>query len=160
LQRTWNTMGQMKHLDLAFFWLRDKVAEGRIQVVHLRTEGWICLQTCWLKKVLPKPQVLKLRRLMGLAGSMRRCLIRGLCWKEERKRLSWSINHLHFVEVFDQGVVLECAQTLSTNVFSFFSVSFLLTRTISYKQLGRLCICRDLLCCCCICKLSFNFVYT
>jgi hypothetical protein len=46
LQRTWNTMGQMKHLDLAFFWLRDKVAEGRIQVVHLRTEGWICLQTC------------------------------------------------------------------------------------------------------------------
>jgi hypothetical protein len=105
--------------------LRDKVAEGRIQVVHLRTEGWICLQTCWLKKVLPKPQVLKLRRLMGLAGSMRRCLIRGLCWKEERKRLSWSINHLHFVEVFDQGVgcVRVCSNTLQMFFFLFCFIS-------------------------------------
>jgi hypothetical protein len=56
--------GQMKHLDLAFFWLRDKVAEGsRIQVVHLCTED---MPADLLTKALPKPQVLKLKRLMGL----------------------------------------------------------------------------------------------
>jgi len=55
--------GRMKHLDLAFFWLRDKVAEGRIQVVHLRTED---MPADLLTKALPKPQVLKLRKLMGL----------------------------------------------------------------------------------------------
>lgn len=30
--------GRMKHLDLRFYWLRDEVHKGRIQVVHLRTD--------------------------------------------------------------------------------------------------------------------------
>ena len=57
--------GRMKHLDLAYFWLRDKVVEKRIQVVHLRTED---MPADLLTKALPKPQVAKLRRMMGLVG--------------------------------------------------------------------------------------------
>ena len=34
------------------------------------------------------------------------------------------INHLQFVEVFDQGVVLECAQTLYTYFIHFLLLSF------------------------------------
>jgi hypothetical protein len=51
---------------------------------------------------------------------------------EEGEEKAELINHLHFVEVFDQGVVLECAQTLY-KCFCFFSVLFLFTRTISYN---------------------------
>jgi len=29
--------GQMKHLDLAYYWLRDKVEKRRIEMKHLRT---------------------------------------------------------------------------------------------------------------------------
>jgi hypothetical protein len=55
--------GRMKHLDLAFYWLRDKVEEKRIQVTHLRTEE---MPADLLTKVLPKPLVEKFRRMMGL----------------------------------------------------------------------------------------------
>jgi hypothetical protein len=55
--------GRMKHLDLANHWLRDRVAERKIQVVHLRTED---MPADLLTKALAKPQVRKLRRLMGL----------------------------------------------------------------------------------------------
>jgi hypothetical protein len=57
--------GRMKHLDLSYFWLRDKVVEKRIQVVHLRTED---MPADLLTKALSKPQVAKLRRMMGLVG--------------------------------------------------------------------------------------------
>ena len=50
-------------MDLANYWLRDKVAERKIQVVHLRTED---MPADLLTKALAKPQVRKLRRLMGL----------------------------------------------------------------------------------------------
>ena len=30
--------GRMKHLDLRFYWLRDMVEAGQIQVKHLRTD--------------------------------------------------------------------------------------------------------------------------
>jgi hypothetical protein len=53
----------MKHLDLAYFWLRDKVAEGKIQIVHMRTED---MPADLLTKALSKSQVQKLRRIMGL----------------------------------------------------------------------------------------------
>jgi hypothetical protein len=55
--------GRMKHLDLAFYWLRDKVEERRIQVTYMRTEE---MPADLLTKALPKPQVEKLRRMMGL----------------------------------------------------------------------------------------------
>ena len=55
--------GRMKHLDLAYFWLRDKVEERKIQVVHMRTDE---MPADLLTKALPKPQVAKLRRMMGL----------------------------------------------------------------------------------------------
>jgi hypothetical protein len=55
--------GQMKHLDLAYYWLRDKVAENRIKVVHMATEE---MPADLLTKALPKPQVAKLRRMMEL----------------------------------------------------------------------------------------------
>jgi hypothetical protein len=55
--------GRMKHLDLAFYWLRDKVAEKRIRVVHLASND---MPADLLTKPLPKPQVAKLRKMMGL----------------------------------------------------------------------------------------------
>ena len=55
--------GRMKHLDLAYFWLRDKVAENKIQVIHLATQD---MPADLLTKALPKPQVIKLRKIMGL----------------------------------------------------------------------------------------------
>jgi hypothetical protein len=55
--------GRMKHLDLAFYWLRDKVAEKRIGVVHLASND---MPADLLTKALCKPQVAKLRRIMGL----------------------------------------------------------------------------------------------
>ena len=55
--------GRMKHLDLAYYWLRDKVEERRIEMKHLRTEE---MPADLLTKALPKPQVAKLREMMGL----------------------------------------------------------------------------------------------
>ena len=55
--------GQMKHLDLAYYWLRDKVEEKRIEMEHLQTEE---MPADLLKKALSKPQVVKLREMMGL----------------------------------------------------------------------------------------------
>ena len=55
--------GRMKHLDLAYFWLRDKVVENKIQVIHLATQD---MPADLLTKALPKPQVIKLRKIMGL----------------------------------------------------------------------------------------------
>jgi hypothetical protein len=55
--------GRMKHLDLCFYWLRDQVVMGRIEPVYLNTED---MPADLLTKALAKPQVLKLRREMGL----------------------------------------------------------------------------------------------
>jgi len=55
--------GRMKHLDLCYYWLRDKVEQGNIEPLYLRTED---MPADLLTKALPKPQVLKLRKEMGL----------------------------------------------------------------------------------------------
>ena len=55
--------GRMKHLDLAFYWLRDQVDMKKIVPVYLKTDD---MPADLLTKALPKPQVLKLRREMGL----------------------------------------------------------------------------------------------
>ena len=55
--------GRMKHLDLCFYWLRDQVEMKRIFPVYLETED---MPADLLTKALPKPQVLKLRKEMGL----------------------------------------------------------------------------------------------
>ena len=57
--------GRMKHLDLCFYWLRDKVQSNTIQPLYLRTED---MPADLLTKALPKPQVLKLRSMMGLVN--------------------------------------------------------------------------------------------
>jgi hypothetical protein len=46
--------GRMKHLDLCYYWLRDKVAEDRIQPLYLKTED---MPAYVLTKPLAKPQV-------------------------------------------------------------------------------------------------------
>ena len=55
--------GRMKHLDLCFYWLRDQVEMKRMVPVYLRTQD---MPADLLTKALPKPQVLKLRKEMGL----------------------------------------------------------------------------------------------
>ena len=55
--------GRMKHLDLRFYWLRDEVAKGRIEVVHLRTSD---MPADILTKSLAKPKVLEVVRMLGL----------------------------------------------------------------------------------------------
>ena len=55
--------GRMKHLDLRFYWLRDEVAKGRIEVVHLRT---LDMPADILTKSLAKPKVLEMVRMLGL----------------------------------------------------------------------------------------------
>lgn len=55
--------GRMKHLDLCFYWLRDQVALKKIEPNYLPTED---MPADLLTKALPKPQVEKLRELMGL----------------------------------------------------------------------------------------------
>lgn len=57
--------GRMKQLDLSFFWLRDQVDCKRIQPVYLQTEE---MPADLLTKALAKPQVEKLREMMGLVG--------------------------------------------------------------------------------------------
>ena len=56
--------GHMKHLNLRFYWLRDEVAKGRIEVVHLRTSD---MPADILTKSLPKPKVLdEMVKMLGL----------------------------------------------------------------------------------------------
>ena len=55
--------GHMKHLDLHFYWLRDVVELGLIQVKHLRTDD---MPADLLTKQLGRLKVNALRQLMGL----------------------------------------------------------------------------------------------
>ena len=55
--------GRMKHLDLRFYWLRDVVELGLIQVKHLRTDS---MPADLLTKQLGRLKVNGLRQLMGL----------------------------------------------------------------------------------------------
>jgi hypothetical protein len=55
--------GRMKHLDLCYYWLRDQVAINKIQPLYLKTED---MPADLLTKPLAKPQVEKLRVMMGL----------------------------------------------------------------------------------------------
>ena len=53
----------MKHSDLAYYWLRNKVEGKRIEMEHLWTKE---ILADLLTMALPKPQVEKLRAIMGL----------------------------------------------------------------------------------------------
>ena len=55
--------GRMKHLDLCFYWLRDQVEMRKMMPVYLKMED---MPADLPTKALPKPQVLKLRKHMGL----------------------------------------------------------------------------------------------
>lgn len=55
--------GWMKHLDLCFYWLRDQIALQRMKPIYLPTEE---MPADLLIKALAKPQVEKLRKMMGL----------------------------------------------------------------------------------------------
>ena len=55
--------GHMKHLNLCFYWLRDQVDKKKIHPEYLKTDNMLA---DLLTKALPKPQVLKLHRQMGL----------------------------------------------------------------------------------------------
>ena len=55
--------GRMKHLDLRFYWLRDEVAKGQIEIEHLRTFD---MPADILTKSLPKPKVLEMVKMLGL----------------------------------------------------------------------------------------------
>ena len=53
----------MKHLDLQYFWLRDKVQKKQIQVEHQRTDE---MPADLLTKSLARDKVEKFRAMMGL----------------------------------------------------------------------------------------------
>ena len=53
----------MKHLDLRFFWLRDKVQEDILGIQYIPTADMV---TDTLTKALSKPKVEELRHKMGL----------------------------------------------------------------------------------------------
>ena len=53
----------MKHLDLRFYWLRDMVELGQIQVKHLRTAQ---MPADLLTKPLGRIKVLEMREMLGL----------------------------------------------------------------------------------------------
>jgi hypothetical protein len=55
--------GRMKHLDLRFYWLRDKVEGNLIAPMHVRTEY---MPADILTKPVPRAKVEVCRRLMGL----------------------------------------------------------------------------------------------
>ena len=55
----------MKHLDLSFYWLRDKVQNNTLIPLYLQTED---MPADLLTKALPRPQVVKLRSMMGLVN--------------------------------------------------------------------------------------------
>jgi hypothetical protein len=58
--------GRMKHLDLAYYWLRDEVAKGYIALEYTPTQEQIA---DIFTKALPCPTVEKLRSMMGIRGS-------------------------------------------------------------------------------------------
>lgn len=60
--------GRMKHLDLCFYWLRDQVEMKKMVPEYLRTDE---MPADLLTKSLPKPQVHKLRKMMGLISPIR-----------------------------------------------------------------------------------------
>ena len=90
--------GRMKHLDLANHWLRDRVAERKIQVVHLRTAQRTCLQICWQRHW----QSLRSGSWGGWWDWLR-MVDQGVVWKV--------INHLSWKGVWSRGCVGRCAQT-------------------------------------------------
>lgn len=55
--------GRMKHLDLRFYWLREKVADRTITVEHLPGKE---MPADLLTKALPRPLLEYFRRMMGL----------------------------------------------------------------------------------------------
>jgi hypothetical protein len=55
--------GRMKHLDLRYFWLREKVAQRAIQVGYVPTKD---MPADLLTKALPRESVERHRRAMGL----------------------------------------------------------------------------------------------
>ncbi|TFY64067.1 hypothetical protein EVJ58_g2864 [Rhodofomes roseus] len=55
--------GCIKHLDLRFYWLKDEVAKGRIEIIHLRTSD---MPADILTKSLAKPKVLEMVKMLGL----------------------------------------------------------------------------------------------
>ena len=55
--------GRMKHLDLRFYWLRDEVDKGGINVVHLRTDD---MPADILTKALGHVKVREMVRMLGL----------------------------------------------------------------------------------------------
>jgi hypothetical protein len=55
--------GRMKHLDLAYYWLRDTVEKGIIDPNYLQTDE---MPADLLTKVLSKPKVAQFRAMMGL----------------------------------------------------------------------------------------------
>ena len=58
--------GRMKHLDLAYFWLRDEVAMGLMGVKYVSTHDQLA---DILTKALPRVTVLSLRERLGLRSS-------------------------------------------------------------------------------------------
>ena len=55
--------GRMKHLDLRFYWLRDMVELGLIQVKHIRTDQ---MPADILTKPLGRLKVVEMRSMLGL----------------------------------------------------------------------------------------------
>ena len=55
--------GHMKHLDLHFYWLRDVVKAGIINVKYIPTAS---MPADIMTKTLPKATVEEMRRLLGL----------------------------------------------------------------------------------------------
>src|SRR5271156_4833866 len=55
--------GQMKHLDLRFYWLRNEVEKGSMNLMHLRTE---VMPADILTKALGRVKVEEMVRLIGL----------------------------------------------------------------------------------------------
>ena len=55
--------GRMKHLDLRYFWLRDAVQEGKIQVIHCPTDR---MPADLLTKALERLKVSACVEMLGL----------------------------------------------------------------------------------------------
>src|SRR5579859_2091717 len=55
--------GRMKHLDLRFYWLRDEVERGNINLVHLRTDA---MPADIMTKALGRVKVAEMTRMIGL----------------------------------------------------------------------------------------------
>ena len=55
--------GRMKHLDLCFYWLRDEVDKGKINMAHLRTDA---MPADILTKALGRVKVGEMVKMLGL----------------------------------------------------------------------------------------------